>query len=708
MSSPFYHDVDKYTNKLNPLEEYHRQVSFYIHKKTGCSIEEARTKAKKVIMDRFKDRGCKYFLRLENGDRTLVKGGLYQYIRSNIKQGNILSPSFTSYLNSEVKQSLHSEYILENVEDRAIAKKEAQKQKALGNEDLAESLNRQQNNKKIKNNEVSGLYASKTSAISNQSAHSTLTSLTRTITSLSNACNERIMEDNRAFYTPLDVLNSITNEATYIDEEIVQKAIAEFGLKIPTTEEVVATLQRSSNLYWKDQHFYDRYIIPFLNTLSDAQRAGIVYTLSLYNLIVYNKEVMTEFYRKFTEKATGYDTPLEDPWVIARLDTTLVYFAHSVFSDELRGFGKDYERMNEAGLAHNLYQTCLNIQKVIEEFSALFEAFFRVNISPINSNKLEYMRRRPVVLSDTDSSAFSTDRLIRFFKGIFMCNSETIGISSGATFKVSETIVHQLMRFSNNINIEKKNLKRLAMKNEYFWSAHAPTEITKHYFGRTIIVEGNIYSDPEMEVKGVHLRSSNVATEIISRGIGIMETILTAVSNNADLKLMDILKEAVDIENKVISETLEGSHAYLKRLSINTPESYKQSEEESNYRYYTFWKEVLEDKYGDYGEPPYTSLKVPLTINNKTDIKDWLDSIEDEAFKKRLDSWLKRNARNSLPNVYLYENFIRENGIPKEFMKVLDIENVVMDMTTQMRTIIESLGIVLNEKLLIKDQFLID
>ena len=58
-----------------------------------------------------------------------------------------------------------------------------------------------------------------------------------------------------------------------------------------------------------------------------------------------------------------------------------------------------------------------------------------------------------------------------------------------------------------------------------------------------------------------------------------------------------------------------------------------------------------------------------------------------------------------LPTIYLNETYIKSNGIPKEILNVIDIKRIILDVTMQHRIILETLGIMLYNDLLVSEQF---
>lgn len=673
----------------------------------GISREDAGKIASKYIKQSFKDPKIRFFERMSNGDRRMTTTGLYQYIKANVQAENIIAPSFTTYVNSTKKPSLQSEYIFENVAQRSVSKKEAHSAKSSGDMSLYRFKNTEQNNKKIQNNEVSGLYATKSSVIHNPTAHSALTSATRTITSMTNASNERLVGGNRALLTTSDVLRSIVNESTYSNQAEVDKAVKEFNIHLPTVDEVVKILQYSSDLYFKDKGYYQRYIIPYLEKITPEQRATIAYTTDLHHLKELNPDFTRTLLLRMSEKLTGFDTPLEDPSIIKKVPEAIRFFVHNIFVDEVRGFGHDYDEMNKAGHAHNIYMTCRNVWKVLQQYESFFHAFFRTEIAPINSHKMRNVRRRSVVLSDTDSSAFATDNFVEWIFGKFVINQESIGLTGAITYLSSENIVHQLAKISSYMNVEKDKLHQLAMKNEWLWYVHIPTTLSKHYMADAAIQEGNVYKETSLESKGVHLKSSNVPTEIIARGEFLITEVFRKLRENEEIELDPILREAIQIEKDVIESITKHEIRYLRTQSINDPDSYTKGETDSPFRNHTFYVDCFQDAYGRIPDPPYVVVKLPTTLGTKAKIKKWIDGIDNRDIRDKLRDWNKANDRNSLNNIFLNHTLVLSGGIPKEILPIIDINAVIKDMTTQIRMILETLGITLVPDVPIHEQIIL-
>lgn len=705
MLNVFFKENEDYSNQLNPVKGYLEQLTQFIATKKSIPIEEAKTKAIEFLKCHFKDKAIKYFERKENGDRIVKNGTLLGYMKENIKDNNILAPTFTSYMNSSVKKSILSEFVFINVKRRSAAKEVAQKAKAEGNEIIYNSKNNLQVQMKTYNNALSGSFAQEACILHNPTAHSTMTSITRTITSISNACNEKALSGNRYYPRPIDVLNNIVYITTYANLTALTEVVNKYGLHIPTIDEVVSVLKRSSNLYFKDDAYYNKHIIPYLEKLPKIQLAGICYYGDLYHLRKFNDSFMRSLIKELITPDDAGMVVLEDFSAINKIPKALLYFTHHLFFSKLKGKGKDYGVMNKEGLVSGIIKTAENLTNTFMRYKDFFNTFFMTEYFPGNSHRLKYMRRKEVVLSDTDSTCFTLDEWVIWYKGRFWIDDESIALAGSLSYIASQSIVNQLAILSKNMNVEVPLLKALEMKNEFLWLCIAPAEVSKHYYAYTSICEGNVYKEPSMEIKGAHLRNSAVPPDIIAKGNELMKYIVSSVSNNESVKLHYVIKTVIDIENEIIESISSGKTKFLKKSKIKEKTAYSKNEFESPYQRHKFWIDIFAPKYGNTLTPPYDVVKIPTTITSKTALNNWINSIEDQGIRMRLIDWLTVHKKKDLPTIYLNEMYVEGHGIPKELAPIIDLKRIVLDVTLQQRLIIETLGVMLQDGLYIKEQF---
>ncbi|WP_216088761.1 family B DNA polymerase, partial [Shigella flexneri] len=63
--------------------------------------------------------------------------------------------------------------------------------------------------------------------------------------------------------------------------------------------------------------------------------------------------------------------------------------------------------------------------------------------------------------------------------------------------------------------------------------------------------------------------------------------------------------------------------------------------DEKNYHYHRMYNAIFGPKFGYLEEPPYDAVKLPVTLENKTKIKEWIDSIEDPIIKNGASAWFE-------------------------------------------------------------------
>lgn len=705
MENIFFKPKEKYTNQLNPTKGYLEQLSFHLSVRMGIPLDEARRRAIAFLKKHFKDRHIRYFERNEVGDREVKDGTVMQYIKKNVNERNVLAPTFTSYCHADTKKSIISEFINVNVTVRAKAKKEGQKAKAEGNLELAEAKNNEQNVRKTYNNSVSGLFGQSACILYNPTAHSTLTSITRTMTSLSNACNERLIGGNRYLPRPKDVYHQIVYEATYADIEKIKNCVERFKLHLPTVEETVSCLKYSSDLYFTDEAYYEKYIVSFLKKLSPYQLAAICYNGDLYHQRVFNPEFIKGMLDKMITPVIA-DKPLEDLSVIGKTHEPVRVLAHSILVDKVQGFGLDYKKMNDQGtLAASVVATHDHTVTVLNEYKEFFNTFYMTEIVPINSHRLREMRRRVVILSDTDSSCFTLDEWVDWYGNGYQVNPKTIALASAITYIASEAIVNQLAILSKSMNVDDAQLDVLQMKNEWLWLSISPAEVSKHYFAWAVIQEGSVLTKPELDLKGVHLKNSAVPVEVTKHAKDLINSICIKLASNEKISFRDTMKEIISVEERIIKSINSGEVTFFKRSKIKNDTAYAQEKTKSPYQRHTFWNDVFGPKYGMLQEPPYDVIKVPTTIKSKTKLKEWLESIEDLELRGRLYNFLVTFNKTSLPTIYINLDQAKGRGIPPEILKVIDVKRIVFDCTMQHRILTQMLGVMLNENLMLREQF---
>lgn len=686
---------DTYKRFIDPIGHYVDQVGTYIAIQTGKPIDECKewvkTSLKSDHSKTIVNPMVRHFERLSNGDKQPIYTTLTKYIYSVVQRNEILVPSFTVYMHPSEKTSLITKFVDANTKRRSAEKKAAFKAKAEKNMDLFIFKNNAQTNMKLTNNSLSGAFVAKGSFINNPTGHSTLTSTTRTGTSLANASNERLIAGNRHYFSPDTVIQNIISIVANTDYQAMQPSVDCLlgGIVYPTVEQTMDCILYSTDNYWRDYRETGR-IRQLVEQLTPLQRAAFVYTGDLYHLRKYNPEYVRSFIEQMAEKITAdIDNPLDR---VYKIDEETLVLAHQICSLETKGNGKDYKKMDDLGVLSTLVATAENITKVVQSYKDFIKAFFITKNIPPSVANIRDIVRRCVIISDTDSTCFTTGEWVNWMRGGIVFDEISLAICGVITYMSTQTFMHTMALYSANINVEKTKLHTLAYKSEWTWSVLVPMNVAKHYFARAIVQEGNVFEDPELELKGVHLKNSNTPSRIVEDSKDKINWIMDTVTSNRKISLSKLLREISEMEQFIETSLRKGELEFYRQVKIKEAAAYKNSEEMSPYQHHILWKEVFEPKYGVLDDPPYAVAKIPTTLNNVTELKQWLENIEDRELASRMGAWLLRKQKTEFNTFYISANFLTSFGMLNELVPIIDTKRIVLDLCNIYYLVLESLG----------------
>jgi hypothetical protein len=297
--------------------------------------------------------------------------------------------------------------------------------------------------------------------------------------------------------------------------------------------------------------------------------------------------------------------------------------------------------------------------------------------------------RHTALMSDTDSTIFTAQEWVDWAFGRVGFSDEENNLSSTMIYMASASITHVLARMSANFGADPSMVHNIAMKNEYKFDVFVPTNEAKHYFAVISSQEGKVYDKLKEEIKGVHLKNSNVNKYIMGVAKKTMLDSMQTIMRGEMVDLKAYLQQFADIERSIKESIEKGSHDFFRFGRVNQLSSYKRKEDESEhnfkartpYRFYTLWKDVFAPFYGDVPEPPFTCLKLSSNVDTMGKTKDWLASLENRELAERMQEWMKKYNKHYLGMVLIPEQIVKMRGIPKELLQVVDIRNMIVEST---------------------------
>lgn len=699
MENPFVLKKPEYVRNLDLLKGYFSQHTIFLHKMTGASKEKAMMFIRGELSrnGRFpiKDPEVLMLRQESPGNRVKESTTFLGYVKEVTDSGRILSPSMVCYERPEVLKSPTAKFVEAGIKGRKKAKGEQFLAKINGDKVLEKIKNSEQNAKKIAINSLSGMHGFAGNILYVKSGHSSLTSMCRTATGYGNANNERLLAGARHYWS-VDI--ALANMLSLLDSQPADEfeaAMVECNLNYPTVEQTIECIRRSTDMYWRNEKQFAK-LAAFIEKLDPVELAIITYTGDLYHIKQYNEQYVREFFDQMIQVKESNKT-FDDPkaWLKEQQDINgdTVTFGIYLNAEMMRGMS--IEKLHDAGRTDDLIKLCRSVDQIntaLRDKFTFIRTFLTPKSLPPTVANIRGILRHVVLASDTDSTIFTTQEWVEWYTGHSKRSLEGDGIWYATTYIACQCIIHVLAMFSANMGVSPHDLHRLSMKNEYAFPTFALTSRAKHYFAQRSAQEGNVFEESDMEIKGVALRSSAVPPAVIERAKLLMEEVLKKADAGEQFNLNYLYHVVWEWEQDIYSSIKKGQHKYLKSGQIQ--ETYANLEK-SNYRHYIMWNEVFGDKYGMVDAPPYTIIKVPLRVKNKTDMKDWMDHIErlDPDMAVRMAKYCVEKDRDTIATLLLPHSILSGTGMPDEIMEFIDIRRLTYEILESFYMILESCGV---------------
>lgn len=700
-SSVFKKPNDQYKLNLDPVGQYIKQGSCYLSKMMGLTQDEAKVAIKKAIkINTPKNPIVTYNRRKENGDMEVTTDKLTNYLKSAIDDGEIIVPSFTTYIHPSKQKSIHSIFLEGNVKARKTDKHLAFKYKQLGDEEKASYFTDMQKTRKVLNNSLSGAYASASTILYNPSAHYTLTSITRCVASIGNAVTESVIGGNKLFLTSHHVINYISAILANVHINTIAYAIDKFKMNTPTPKQVMDSILFSSRRYWEDPTA-EANILDYLQKLSAVELAAVMYTNDLWHIKELNPDLVRNILHEMSQRmVAGSDDPLRD---ITKAPEGVANLTHHICMGDIKGMDVVYDKMIGSETLMILGSTAKHITETLLKYKVFFRAFFSSDIMPIDIFNIKEMLRENIVLSDTDSTCGAYDQWVMWYFGKLDFSPAGVGIAAAAMTINTQVMDHTLKLFAKNMNIPDDAINLVKMKNEFFWTVFIVMNMNKHYFADTVIQEGAVFAKSSIELKGVHLIASAIDQSLTKMRDALIVDINTSITEGKKLSLYKYIKMVADTERELIKKINSGDISVYKFEKIKQAETYKNDPDKSPYLHHVLWKTVFSEKYGESGDPMYMAIKVPLTTDTANKMATFLSEIKDDQIREGWTKFMEENGKDGYKTFRVPATIAVNKGIPEEIIPVINIEHVVQENCNLFYIILESLGFYRKPKTLISN-----
>ena len=689
--NPFINKNTDYKRDYNIVKKYVNDTAFYVHKMKNIPIDEAKDKIKSLIKsDKVSINNPKILMleREDNLDKIQKEYNFLDYIKDVQDSNSILSPSLTTYVHPDVKESVSGMYLGSKMAQRKEVKKRGHVAEMEKDFVLASYCYNLQTAIKIIVNSVSGAHGSVGTPLYNHSAHPTLTSTCRCATSYANANNERYLEGMRHYWSYETAQSDIISIVANSDYKKIQSTMDEFNLSHPSGELVISTLKRSCYQYWRDEKKFEK-LVELINTLTPIERSAYLFTQDLYSLFIANEDFVKAMIKEFAHCPNDLvDDP--DYWV-SQLDQDMLMSVSIIAGDYLNGRTlnkvKDTDQINYKKFG----SVIKNFIVVREKYKNLISTFWKTDHMPTSVGLYPAAIRKCVIVSDTDSTIFTVADWVSRVDGNISFGSVGKSIATVMVYFSSQTLKHVLAKYSAYMGVIPERIFQLTMKNEFMMESLMLTSKSKHYAYRVIAKEGNVYSTAALDIKGVSLRNSKVPDSIRAALKKMIDDILEDIKVKGKVSILEYLHRVGDLEYEILNKIKSGSSGYLTRHKIRDKDAYRKPMSTAYY-YYEFWQNTFGKKYGMINELPSTAVKVSFNFSNQTQFKKWLDKLDDVDLAKDIKDFLAKTNRKYLKFMLVPLDVAINKGIADEILSGTDIRQVVYSSTEGFYLLLESLG----------------
>lgn len=689
--NPFLKDLDSYQRDYNLLNNAKDQITKYLSTMLDIPSDQAREFVERKMREtgskfEFKDPPMERLFKVARGTREQQVVGFFEYIDEAVNQDLIMSPSMVTYLPAHVKKSTTAVWLDGNIQLRKEAKNAMFVLKQAGDDLGSQLKNYEQNSKKIRINSVSGMRGFKGNPLYMSTGHSTLTSTCRAAAGYGNATIERFITGARHYHTPEIVKANILTVINVKDPDSYSNVIDKYGLVYPTVEQAMEVVTSSTDMYFRNEKELAE-IEELLSKLTPLDRALFCYSGDFYHITKFNDGFARKFVSDMIVSDLSSVGDIDPDEAVASLNKTNVSYVNSLRADVMAGAThKDVKANNPEGWL-KLAQTAKAVQSTLEVYSDFINHFFAVEHLPPTVASIRSIQRKAALTADTDSSIFTTQWWVRWFTGTLNRTEKGDAVWYLITFMGCECIAHSLAMLSANMNVARTAIFRLSMKNEYGFPQFAITSAAKHYYSNMSIREGNVFSKMELDTKGVGLRGSEYPQITLDRTDALMTEVLGKINDGILIDEVELLERISGWEKEVAQSIMAGEYNHFKSSNINPGTI--------NEIYYEFWEEVLAPKYNTAGPLPVPTVNLNLTLNNKTAVKNFIDTLKekDPAMADRFSRWMIKKGRNNLESTRFPVMNLAETGVPVEFRDVIDIRKIVYQVNKPFYMILETLGL---------------
>ena len=666
------------------LKSYNDLQVEHLTKSTGCSREQASEFVKSTIQTRFKDPRVKIVECPVYGTEDLTVSTLLNTV--NKYNASVVTPSGSFYKPTHVERSEVPAMVVDKIELRNTLKVKQFDAEAQQNHVDARRYLYGQTSTKVEVNALPGAFGNAFNVFADKAGYNSITSCGRVLITNSCITAEEFLGGNIPFLTEEMSINYI-HCCTRIcpDAEVMYKILHDFGMKIPTVDDVYTYIMRILKRHAGMSEV--RSIRRILESLNEPQRIFVYYANNFRHIAWESATIRSMFDNMRNTDIEIDDTA--DPKDIWSFDEDLVVLALFCMAPHM----KDADGENiiprtipteHPQLGKHIVTFERHLEKIINNFEVVLDTFIYNDMNKQRIMKSREMIRNTVAFSDTDSVGYTTEHWIEWYTGqLDELTRVSVDIMAIATYFYTKANADVMAKFSLSIGATGDDVYRMKMKNEFLYLAMLIYNIKKTYASLIAVQEGLWYSKQKPDLKGTAIRSSSVAAEAIEFSTDlIMNKILHRVQKGK-ISLTELIRDCRDFEVYMWESIEAGECTFVGRTSVKMTSDYKDGSKNAS-DYADLWNSVF-DNYGDIRPPE--KLSCVKLVKPNAGYYTWLEENYPKTYVK-MQAYLAR--KGALPTSLVIA--AAYNKIPPEIIPLVNIRHIVYTSIKPCHLTLEQIG----------------
>lgn len=670
------------------LKCYRDQVAAYISRKYGIPLDQASNLSLELCKENYKPLTAIIEETKEDGIPVIRAVDMASWFDQ--QKDNIMSDSGSIYCQHTVKLSKTIEMIIDMLKNRKKEKKLQFKAKAAG--DTTEEMKHYyaQTLIKITMNSLPGNYGSPYSLFYSKANYNAITSCGRSLIGYANSEIEAVLGGNFAWLSMDEILQHLIAHINKgIDCNLVEAVMDQYKLKRATHQELFEFYRQGMTKYHRYNNFDQ--LTDMISKLNDSEVQYFWYFQNFRHMFMGNSDSMKSwFHDLFDVNKIDFSDNTVTPDDLFKLDGALVILCNVAFREQVDPGDPEIQVYDLPKARPDLAIKFVHIARYVEhklhDMDNLFNLFLFTPINRTSVRTRPMMARNTAIVSDTDSVIFTVKDWVEWYTGnVYSIAKESYHIACVMIYWITQAITHTLLLYSQAHGARDEYEKVMAMKNEFLYTVMILADVKKHYAGIVAVQEGVLLPKPDIDIKGVQFKSSDICKTATDFAKNLFENdVLDIMHKEGTVSAHSLIQKVCEFELRIRKDLEEGKSEWFKSLSIKKKTDYS-TPMSSNWYYFFAWQEIFAAKYGDIMIPtkaPAVPIHPPTT-----EYLEWLAKTSPNIHK-RMIAFLTSNR----PPTMIVINPIG-NKVPAELIPLIKFTDIIHHNVKPCHLLLKQIGI---------------